>query len=127
MLNRKLTRSLISLGTALTLVGVPTLASAQRHDNFYNGVRDGGRGGYYDNGNRGDRYHGDRGRYDDHRGGIGPGKGALIGGAGGAALGAVFGGGLKGTIIGGAAGAGIGAIAGKAHQNNQRRDDYYRR
>ena len=107
----------------LSLMLFAGFASAQR--NFYGGVRDGGRGGHYDRGN--DRYHGDRGHYDDHRGGgIGPGKGALIGGAGGAALGAIFGGGLKGTIIGGAAGAGIGAIAGQVHQNN-RRDDYYRR
>ncbi len=127
MFNNGLTRYALSLGTALMLLGTPGLASAQRHDNFYNGVRDGGRGGYYDNGNNRDRYHGDRGRYDDHQGGIGPGKGALIGAGGGAVLGALFGGGLKGTIIGGAAGAGIGAIAGKAHQNSQRRDDYYRR
>ena len=88
----------------------------QHHDNYYNGVRDGGRGGYYDNG---------RDYRDRRSGGIGPGKGALIGGAGGAALGAIFGGGLKGSLIGGAAGAGIGAIAGKAHQNNVRRDDRY--
>ncbi len=129
MFDVKWKRHLASALTGAMLCGGSVMASAQRHDNFYNGVRDGGRGGYYqgDNRYRGDRYHGDRGRYDDHRGGIGPGKGALIGGAGGAALGAIFGGGLKGTIIGGAAGAGIGAIAGKAHQNSQRRDDYYRR
>src|ERR1700694_1903924 len=54
-------------------------------------------------------------------------KGALIGGAGGAVLGAIFGRGLKGTIIGGAAGAGIGAAVGEANQNNRRRDDYNRR
>ena len=54
------------------------------------------------------------------RGGIGPGKGAMIGGAGGAILGALFGGGLKGTLIGGAAGAGIGAVVGKEHQNSER-------
>jgi len=90
-------------------------ASAQHHnDNFNQGVRKGGHGGqYYDN-NR---------HYDHHSGGIGPGKGAIIGGAGGAALGAIFGGGLKGTIVGGAAGAGIGAIAGQVNQNN--RDDHY--
>jgi hypothetical protein len=95
-------------------------ASAQRNDGFYNGVRTGGHGGqYYD-----DRHY----YHDDHRrdqGGIGPGKGALIGAAGGAALGAIFGGGLKGTIVGGAAGAGVGAVVGQANQNSKRRD-YYR-
>ena len=90
--------------------------------NFYRGVRDGGRGGdYYDR-----RY--DNGRYNNgyysNQGGIGPGKGALIGAAGGAALGAVFGRSLKGTLIGGAAGAGIGAVVGEAHQNNER-NQYY--
>lgn len=96
-----------------------------RRDNreFDRGVRDGGRGGdYYDQ-----RY--DNGRYNNgyygNQGGIGPGKGALIGGAGGAALGAVFGHSLKGTLIGGAAGAGIGAVVGEAHQNNER-NQYYR-
>jgi hypothetical protein len=107
-----------------SLAAAPLTASAQydrRGGNFNNGMRQGGHGGYYG---------GDDRRYDDryrHQGGIGPGKGALIGAGGGAVLGAVLGGGLKGSIIGGAAGAGIGAIAGKAHQNNQRRDDYYRR
>ncbi|MDE1154617.1 MAG: hypothetical protein PW735_02685 [Acidobacteriaceae bacterium] len=103
----------------LPVMAVPT-AQAQynnRQGNFYNGAYNGGRGGPYDQG-RG-------GRYDDHRrhdqGGIGPGKGALIGTAGGAALGAIFGGGLKGALIGGAAGAGIGAIAGQVNQNH--RDD----
>ena len=91
------------------------------HDNFYNGARNGSRGGYYDRGY--DRR--DDPRY--HQGGIGPGKGALIGGAGGAALGAIFGGGAKGALIGGAAGAGIGAIAGKVHQDNKRDQYYYPR
>jgi hypothetical protein len=96
-------------------------ASAQyRNPNFNHGMRDGGRGGqYYDNNNR--HYN------DDHRrdqGGIGPGKGALIGAGGGAVLGAIFGGGLKGTIIGGAAGAGIGAVVGQANQNNKRDNRY---
>ena len=89
--------------------------------NFNNGLRRGGYGGDYYNNRDDRRYHGD---YRD-QGGIGPGKGALIGGAGGAVLGAVFGGGLKGTIIGGAAGAGIGAVVGQAAQNN-RRDRYGR-
>ena len=80
------------------------------HDQFNRGAYQGGR-------------HGDYGRdyrhYDQHKGGIGPGKGALIGGAGGAALGALFTGSAKGTIIGGAAGAGIGAILGKQAQDNR--------
>jgi len=87
--------------------------------NFYNGVREGGHGGqYYDPGHANDGYDE---RYNQRRGGIGPGKGALIGGAGGAALGAVMGKSLKGSLIGGAAGAGIGAIIGEAAQN--RRDE----
>jgi hypothetical protein len=97
----------------------------QYHNNnsaYYGGVRSGGRGGSYYN-NRDPRYN----YHDDHRqGGIGPGKGALIGGAGGAVLGAVFGGGLKGTIIGGAAGAGIGAVVGQAAQNNRNNNNYHR-
>ena len=101
------------------------LPAAQNHHNnnaYYSGMRDGASGGrYYDNRDR--PYHYDHRQ--PNQGGIGPGKGALIGGAGGAVLGAVFGGGLKGTIVGGAAGAGIGAIAGEVHQNNQRRDDRY--
>lgn len=99
------------------------------HQQFYNGAYRGGRGGdYYGSGENGryrqydQRYHGDGGYY--HQGGIGPGKGALIGGAGGAVLGALFGGGAKGALIGGAAGAGIGAVVGEAHQKNERRDRY---
>jgi len=107
---------------------------------FYNGVRSGGRGGHYsdprydngrynngqyDNGRYDSRYN--NGQYDNgyrKQGGIGPGKGALIGGAGGAVLGALFGKGIKGAIIGGAAGAGIGAVIGQAHQNQE--NDQYR-
>ena len=95
---------------------------------FNNGLRDGGRGGqYYDPRHEQDgydeRYRQDN-SYRQRQGGVGPGKGALIGGAGGAVLGAIFGRGLKGTIIGGAAGAGIGAVVGEANQNNRRRNDY---
>ena len=93
----------------------------QGHSNFSQGVYEGGRGGGYDHGNNYGR--GDDGRYQGH--GIGTGKGALIGGAGGAAVGAIFGGGLKGALIGGGAGAGIGAIAGHEHQQNIKHD-YYR-
>jgi hypothetical protein len=102
----------------------PNNRQQQRNNNsaYYNGVRNGGRGGtYYNDRDRQYNYH------DDHRqGGIGPGKGALIGGAGGAVLGAVFGGGLKGTIIGGAAGAGIGAVIGQAAQS-KRDNNYHQR
>jgi hypothetical protein len=91
-----------------------------RHEQFNRGAYDGGRGGNYGY----DRDH----RYGDydrryHQGGIGPGKGALIGGAGGAALGALFTGSAKGTIIGGAAGAGIGAVLGQ-HAQDQRERRY---
>ena len=88
----------------------------RRNQNFYNGLREGGHGGqYYEPRHAADGY--DR-RYHEH-GGIGPGKGALIGGAGGAVLGAAMGGGLKGSLIGGAAGAGIGAIVGEAAQSHR--------
>jgi hypothetical protein len=101
---------------ALTAVMSITLAApamAQDRRAFYDGARS--RQPYNDHYDR--RYHD---RHD--QGGIGPGKGALIGGAGGAALGALFGGGLKGALIGGAAGAGVGAVAGKIHQDNKQRD-----
>jgi hypothetical protein len=104
----------------LLLASTVPPATPQHNDGFYSGVRTGGHGG---------QYYDDRHYHDDHRrdqGSIGPGKGALIGAAGGAALGAIFGGGLKGTIVGGAAGAGIGAVVGQANQNNKNRDDYYR-
>lgn len=119
--------SKLLLFTAPVLLAVGGAQAQYGNSNYYNGVRSGyGRGGYdYDH--RHDRRDYDRNR-NYHQGGIGPGKGALIGGAGGAALGAVFGGGLKGALIGGGAGAGIGAIAGKAHQDHVRdRDGYYRR
>ena len=81
--------------------------------------------GQYSNGQYSNRQYNNgrynNGQYDNgyaNSGGIGPGKGALIGGAGGAALGAIFGSGLKGTLIGGAAGAGIGAVVGEVHQKN---------
>lgn len=62
-----------------------------------------------------------------HHGGIGTGKGALIGGAGGAGIGALAGGG-KGALIGGAIGAGGGALVGNrvAHnRHNRQRRAYY--
>ena len=107
-------RRIVSLALAMTFAFAVS-ATAQDHSAFYRGARD--RHPYNDDYDR--RHH-----YDDHRdqGGIGPGKGALIGGAGGAVLGAVFGGGLKGALIGGGAGAGVGAVAGKVNQDNKNRD-----
>lgn len=104
---------------------VPAFAQQQhRNDSaYYNGMRHGAQGGnYYNNHDR--PYHNDH-YQQPKQGGIGPGKGALIGGAGGAALGAIFGGGLKGTLIGGAAGAGIGAVVGQAAQNKRNNDNNY--
>jgi hypothetical protein len=89
---------------------------------FYDGARRGGHGGDYGQG----RYHEHNYYNDRNQGGIGPGKGALIGGAAGAVLGAAFGGGVQGSLITGAAGAGIGAIIGKSAQDNRQRNNYYR-
>ena len=119
------------LTATLLLASLPALAQQRyggyrRHDqnsNFYQGVREGGRGGqYYDRRHANDGYDE---RFNQRRDGIGPGQGAAIGGAGGAILGALLGGGLRGSLIGGAAGAGIGAAVGEANQN--RRDSYGRR
>jgi hypothetical protein len=90
-----------------------------RNDNFYKGAQRGVHGGDYGN-DRGRHYHDDR-----NQGGIGPGKGALIGGGVGAAAGALFGGGVKGTLITGAAGAGVGAILGGVAQSNRDNNNYY--
>jgi hypothetical protein len=68
-----------------------------------------------------DRYRGDDNR---NRGGIGPGKGALIGGGAGALLGGLLGGGMKGALIGGGIGAGGGALLGKANADSRHRRDY---
>jgi hypothetical protein len=104
----------------LVLATLPALA--QQRDRFYNGVRDGGRGGnYYSQRDRDwDRRH----RRD--QGGVGPGKGALIGAAGGALLGAALGNSLESTLVTGAAGAGIGAILGQANQDSKRDHRRYR-
>jgi outer membrane lipoprotein SlyB len=109
------------LSAALLFVGALGAQPRNDRDHFYQGAQRGVRGGNYGY---------DRGRhYNDNQnqGGIGPGKGALIGGAAGAALGAVFGGGVKGSLITGAAGAGVGAILGQAAQNNRDNNNYYRR
>jgi outer membrane lipoprotein SlyB len=114
----------VLLCCSILVSGVPTLAQNRHNNNsqFYDGANRGVRGGNYGGGH----YH-DHDRYQQKQGGIGPGKGALIGGAAGAVLGAAFGGGVKGSLITGAAGAGIGAIIGKSAQNNRDRDNYYRR
>lgn len=91
--------------------------NTQSHSNYYSGMNEHVRGGDY-----GRTVQEDDSRHHHDSGGIGPGKAALIGGAGGAALGAIFGGGLKGSLIGGAAGAGIAAIGGKLAEGNDHRD-----
>jgi len=102
--------------------GFPALAQNRGNNNsqFYNGARRGYQGGIYGGGKYHDHHYDNR-----NQGGIGPGKGALIGGAAGAVLGAAFGGGVKGSLITGAAGAGVGAIIGKSAQDN-RQNNYYR-
>jgi hypothetical protein len=121
---RRLQAYLVAGGLLLSSM-MPLAGQPNRRDQYYNGMRGRVQQGDYDRYSRDDerRHH-----HDDKGGGIGPGKAALIGGAGGAALGALFGGGLKGTLIGGAAGAGIGAIGGKLAQGNDRdrRDDHRR-
>ncbi len=116
--------------TALFLFSIPCfsffpiLAQGRRNNDsrFYDGASRGIHGGNYGQGN----YHG-HDHYRNDQGGIGPGKGALIGGAAGAVLGAAFGGGVKGSLIAGAAGAGIGAVIGQSAQNSRDSNDYYRR
>ena len=113
------------IATSMVPLGAQNHHNGNHNSAYYNGMRNGTRGGNYYNDR--DPHYNNNYYHDDHRqGGIGPGKGALIGGAGGAALGALFGGGLKGTIVGGAAGAGIGAVVGQASQNKRNNDNYYR-
>jgi hypothetical protein len=102
----------------IAATAIPASGQNYRNNGYNHGNHDQFNRGAYQGGRRGD-YGRDNRHYDEHRGGIGPGKGALIGGAGGAALGALFTGSAKGTIIGGAAGAGIGAILGKQAQDNR--------
>lgn len=107
----------------------PFASNAQRDQrgSYYRGMQNQVRRGDYDRYARDDeRRHHHEDRHDS--GGIGPGKAALIGGAGGAALGALFGRSLKGTLIGGAAGAGAGAIGGAIadHDSNNHHRDHHR-
>jgi hypothetical protein len=111
---------------ACSILGSGFSAGAQPgrnpNNHFYDGANRGMRGGNYGQGRYHEHYYDNR-----NQGGIGPGKGALIGGAAGAVLGAAFGGGVKGSLITGAAGAGIGAIIGKSAQDNRENNNYYRR
>jgi outer membrane lipoprotein SlyB len=103
---------------------LPAVAQPNHNDSrFYKGANRGVHGGNYGQGNY-QEHHYDQNR---NQGGIGPGKGALIGGAAGAVLGAAFGGGVKGSLITGAAGAGIGAVIGQSAQNNRQQNNYYHR
>jgi hypothetical protein len=104
--------------TAIPVSGQNRYNDRGSHQRFNQGAYEGGRGGDYYGRDHDRRYQDYDRRY--HQGGIGPGKGALIGGAGGAVLGGLFTGSAKGAIIGGAAGAGIGAILGKNAQDNRR-------
>ena len=115
------------LSGALMLGALAPVVSAVPAQAQYGGQNRGG----YANGYRGthpydDRY--DRNRYRDDRnrnqGGIGPGKGALIGGGAGALLGGLLGGGMKGALIGGGIGAGGGALLGKANADRRHDRDY---
>ncbi len=101
MFQNKVTRTVLGaamlLGTAGPLVST---ASAQSRRGYY---RD------------------SHGHWHKRHGGIGAGKGALIGGGAGAGIGALAGGG-KGALIGGAIGAGGGAIAGNAAAQHRHND-----
>jgi hypothetical protein len=120
---RKLQTYVLAVGLLLGSV-LPAVAQRDQRQKYYGGMQQSVRRGNYDQYSRDD----ERRHKHDSGGGIGPGKAALIGGAGGAVLGAVFGGGLKGTLIGGAAGAGIGAIGGKlAEGNNNNNDRHHHR
>jgi outer membrane lipoprotein SlyB len=113
------------LSCSILSSGFPAIGQGGRNNDsrFYQGASQGVHGGNYGQG----RYH-EHTHYDNrNQGGIGPGKGALIGGAAGAVLGAAFGGGVKGALITGAAGAGIGAVVGQTAQNNRNNNNYYHR
>jgi len=112
---RKIARLCIFILAAMLIL--PTAAPAQSRRSYYQGMHNQVRRGDYNRYSRDD----ERRHHHESGGGIGPGKGALIGTAGGAALGAIFGRSMKSTIIGGAAGAAAGAIGGAIadHDNNR--------
>jgi len=102
----------MALGVATPLCIPQNAQAQQRHD-------------------RRDYYRDSKGNWHKRKGGIGAGKGALIGGAAGAGIGALAGGG-KGALIGGAIGAGGGALVGNANAQKRnheaaRYDEYRRR
>ena len=68
----------------------------------------------------------------DHKQISSQGKGAIIGGAGGAVAGGIIGHGVGGALIGGAVGAGAGYVIGNEHRRHEikkrrAREAYYRR
>ena len=115
---RKLASGVLSsaliLGAALPAVTAHAQYYGHDHDRYNNGYRN---TRPYNDGY-------DRDYYDRHHGGIGAGKGALIGGGAGALLGGLLGGGMKGALIGGGVGAGGGALLGKANSDRRHRDEY---
>ena len=134
VLKTKVLCGVLVAGMALPAVaGVPMEAQwrggggqgyAQSYRGYGGGYRGGNYGqGYAPSGYRGGYYGGSRNDlrygYDDRHHGVGPGTGALIGGAAGVVLGGILGGG-KGALIGGAAGAGVGAAAGAANRDAHR-------
>jgi hypothetical protein len=126
-LARQRRQARLALPMALLLLCPLTgMAQRDRNSNYYRGMNQQVRRGDYNRYVQDDdrRHH----HHDDHDsgGGIGPGKAAMIGGAGGAALGAIFGKSLKGTLIGGAAGAGLGAIGGAIANHDSDHDRHHR-
>jgi len=94
----------LALGAAMMVgTAAPMMAGAQTYHNSRNSYRD------------------SHGNWHKRHSGIGTGKGALIGGAAGAGIGALAGGG-KGALIGGAIGAGGGALAGHANESHRHHD-----
>ncbi|MFN2974438.1 hypothetical protein [Terriglobus aquaticus] len=122
VLKTKVLGGVLVAGMALPVVaGVP--AEAQWRGGYDNrgyapDYRQSYEGDHFYNNDRNYNHNDLRYDYDRHHG-VGPGKGALIGGAAGLVLGGILGGG-KGALIGGAAGAGVGAVAGAANQNAHR-------
>src|SRR5690348_7696167 len=83
---RRAFRKAASLSIVAAMLVLPSVALAQPRGNYYRGMHNQVRQGDYN------RYaREDERRHHHDSDGIGPGKGALIGTAGGAALGAIFG------------------------------------
>jgi hypothetical protein len=78
-------KRMVGLGMLMATMAVPTTAqrrSDDRNNGYYNGMQQGYRGGYNDQYDH--RRYDSREEYNRTHGGIGPGRGALIGGADGA-------------------------------------------